>query len=203
MNYKVSVRVVFFILVYCLLSSSLAQAATPTAEELCIQRNSASCEINGLRFFIQEEDCPRGAKVLRPHGNERCDNIAGEIKVAGKSAVEVPVKPASSKVAEVAPVAPENNTAAGWLETPLIIAAVIGLLQGLVSRLGWGPFVIVALVMPVILTWGIISSVSTHMAGAEYWGHLALEFVKIFAGSMLGWGAGLAIHMGLLKLLYK
>lgn len=187
------------VVVCSFLSSNLCQADTPTAEELCRQRNTASCEINGLRFFI-EDDCPKGAKILRPKGTERCELLAGNATGANTVQTETAVKGAA-QVADVAPAIPPQQAASGIFENPFFVVAVIGLLQGLISRAGWGPFIIVAVVMPVIVTWATVASVNT--AGAEYWGSIGLALLKIFVCSMLGWGAGLAAHRGLLKLLHK
>jgi hypothetical protein len=189
------------VVIYGLFGSSFCQADTPTAEELCRQRNSASCEINGLRFFI-EDDCPKGARILRPKGTERCELLAENVKAVNTTNTEAAVKDIA-QVSDSSAAMPPQQTDSGLFENPFFVVAVIGLLQGLISRAGWGPFIIVALVMPVIVTWATVASAPVNTVGAEYWGYIGLALLKIFASSMLGWGAGLAAHRGLLKLLHK
>lgn len=191
-----------FIVVYSLLYSTPTFADTTTAEEQCRKRNSASCEINGLRFFI-EDDCPRGAKILRPKGKERCEDFVGKAATDSKASVSVAEKHAPAQTAEPTPAKPENSAAGGMLESPLIVVAVLGLLQGFISRVGWRSFIIVATVIPVIVTWSVVADTSVKLAGEAYWSFVGWSLLKIFSCSMLGWGAGLAAHRGLLKLLHK
>lgn len=191
-----------FIVVYSLLGSTPGLADTSTAEEQCRKRNSASCEINGLKFFI-EDDCPRGAKILRPKGKERCDDFADKAATDSKASVSVAEKQVAAQTAEPTPAKPENNAAGGMLASPLIVVAVLGLLQGFVSRVGWRSFIIVATVIPFIVTWSVVTDISVKLAGEAYWIFVAWTLLKIFSCSMLGWGAGLAIHRGLLKFLHK
>lgn len=191
-----------FIVVYSLLCSTPTFADTSTAEEQCRKRNSASCEINGLKFFI-EDDCPRGAKILRPKGKERCDDFADKAATDSKASVSVAEKQFATQTAEPTPVKQESNVAVGMLESPFIVVAVLGLLQGFISRVGWRSFIIVATVIPFIVTWSVVTDTSVKLAGEAYWGFVAWSLLKIFVCSMLGWGAGLASHRGLLKLLHK
>jgi hypothetical protein len=192
-------RLSLVIAAYCLLNSSLSLADTQTAEELCRQRNAASCEINGMRFFLTEDDCPRGAKVLRPRGTEHCGDTADTIKAAKEDVVKQAAPAKTDAVAGKS----EKTAEGGLLENPYLIIAIIGLLQGLISRLGWGPFIIVALVMPALLAWGIVTSTTVHTAGADYWAYAGFELLKLMVSSLLGWGAGLAAHRGILNLLHK
>ena len=191
-----------FIVVYCILCSTPGLADTPAAEEQCRKRNSASCEINGLRFFI-EDDCPRGAKILRPKGKEHCEDFADKVATDSKVSVDGTEKQVAAQKAEPTQLKPENNAAGGMLENPLIVVAVLGLLQGFISRVGWRSFIIVATVIPVIVTWSVVTDTSIKLAGEAYWGFVAWSLLKILSCSMLGWGAGLAAHRGLLKLLHK
>lgn len=191
-----------FIVVYCMLCSTPGLADTPTAEEQCRKRNSASCEINGLRFFI-EDDCPRGAKILRPKGKERCEDFADRVATNRNVSVEGTETQVAAQKAEPTPINPGNNAAGGMLENPLIVVAVLGLLQGFISRVGWRSFIIVATVIPVIVTWSVVTDTAIKLAGEAYWGFVVWSLLKILSCSMLGWGAGLAAHRGLLKLLHR
>ena len=201
MKFPAMVRLSVSIVAFCLSGSSVCHADTPTAEALCHQRNAASCEMNGLKFFI-EDDCPKGAKILRPKGHEDCEHISENANSKNNVPADAVAKQAV-QVAAAVPAMPRKEAEGGWMENPFVIVAVIGLLQGLISRAGVGPFIIVALVMPVIVTWVRVSGAPVHAVGAEYWGNAGLELLKIFACSMLGWGVGLAAHRGLLKLLYR
>jgi hypothetical protein len=202
MRFLAIFRLCGFIVAYALLCSAPGFADSPTAEELCRKRNSASCEINGLRFFI-EDDCPRGAKVLRPKGNERCEIVSENVKAAGKITGDVINKQVSPPMSDSNPVNPVKNAEKGFFENPLFVVAVLGLLQGFISRIGWRSFIIVAMVIPVIVTWSVVTDTSVNLVGEAYWGFVAWSLLKIFSCSMLGWGAGLAAHMGLLKFLHK
>lgn len=200
-KFSTMVRLILSIMALGLSSSNFCQADTPTPEELCRQRNSASCEINGLKFFI-EDDCPRGAKILRPKGKERCDNLTNTINADGKVLTEAQLKPVSQAI-EAVPAMPKKTAEAGIFENAFFVVAVVGLLQGLISRASWGPFIIVAVVMPSIATWTMVSAASPRVVGAEYWGYIGFEFLQLLVYSMLGWGAGLAVHNGLLRLMFK
>lgn len=179
-------------------AASLADNLTP--EEQCRQRNAASCEINGLKFFIIEQECPRGAKVLRPRGKERCDNLAANAALTEKAQPQSAVSRAAPLPAST-PFGLQEETQSGFFKIPFLIVAVIGVMQGLVSRAGWGQFVVVAVVMPVLVTWGMVSGVPVQASGMEYLRYLSLEFLPVFLFALAGWGIGLALHRTLLKLL--
>ena len=188
--------------VYGMLVSMPALAETSTADEQCRKRNSASCEINGLRFFI-DDDCPRGAKILRPKGTERCEDLTGNVATDIKASVGVTEKLPATQIAEKDTGIPETNTTVELLESPLIVVAILGLLQGFISRVGWRSFIIVATIIPAIVTWSVVADTSVKLAGEAYWLFVVWSLLKIFFCSMLGWGAGVAAHWGLLKILHK
>ncbi len=183
--------------VVALLLANIAPANALTAEEACRQRNAASCEISGLKFFITEEECPRGAKVLRPRGKERCDNLAEKPAIARPHSAVSQAAPVPTS----APLALQEEAEDNFLKIPFLIVAVIGVIQGLVSRAGWGQFIVVGIVMPVLVTWGTVSGVAVQASGMQYLGYLGLEFLPIFLFALAGWGIGLALHRTLLKLL--
>jgi hypothetical protein len=188
----------FSCVVVALLLANVCLADEPTAGELCRKRNAASCEINGLQFFMTEQECPRGAKVLRPRGKERCDNLAETAKNAENVQVQSAVSPASPAAASAMP---QQEEGGGLFKVPFLVVAVIGLMQGLISRPGWGQFVIVGGVMPLLVTWGMVSGVQVQADGMGYFGYLGMEFLRTFLFALAGWGAGLALRSGLLKLL--
>jgi hypothetical protein len=135
--------------------------------------------------------------VLRPRGKERCDNLAEKPAIAQtNSAVsQAVVLPAS------APLALAEEAQSGFFRIPFLIVAVIGVMQGLVSRAGWGQFIVVGIVMPVLVTWGTVSGVPVKASGMQYLGFLGLEFLPLFLFALAGWVIGLALHHTLLKLL--
>jgi len=57
------------------LVTNTSHADIPTPEQECRHRNSAICEVLGVQHYI-EGGCPQGAIVIRPQGNERCDELA-------------------------------------------------------------------------------------------------------------------------------
>lgn len=117
-----------------LAQASLCQAEAQTPVELCRQRNSASCEVSGLKFFI-DDDCPKGAKVLRPHGKERCDDLAAKTDSAVKPQSDaVAAQPAMQHAASLPAKEAEDDTAYSWW--PVLLLAVFGLLFGLYIKTG-------------------------------------------------------------------
>lgn len=202
MKSSISFSLCSFFVVNGLLVSTAALAETSRAEDECRKRNSASCEINGLRFFI-EDDCPRGAKILRPKGTERCEDLTGKVATDIKASVAVTEQHPAMQIAASDQVKPERNATIEMLESPLIVVAILGLLQGFISRVGWRSFIIVATIIPAIVTWSVVADTSVKLAGEAYWFFVAWSLLKIFFCSMLGWGAGVAAHWGLLKMLHK
>lgn len=185
-----------------MLLSSFAFAEAKTARELCIERNAASCEINGLKFFVTEEECPKGAKVLRSHGHENCDPIATPVvsKVTPPQVVEQ-VKP-EMVTTTLLPDVPPESTQSFW-GGPFLILALIGLVQGIISRVSVGPVIIVAVVMPVLATWGVLSGTpfpTGFVSNMEYVG-FALLHTLLF--SMAGWLVGTGIRLVSVKLIMK
>lgn len=140
---------------------------------------------------------------MRPKGKERCEDFSDKAVVDSKASMDVAEKQAAEQMAEPTPAKPESSAASGMLESPLIVVTVLGLLQGFISRVGWRSFIIVATVIPVIVTWSVVTDTSVKLAGDAYWGFVGWSLLKIFVCGMLGWGAGLAVHRGLLKLLHK
>jgi hypothetical protein len=193
-------RIVIMLL---LLLNGVAHAEVKTPEELCIARNAASCEINGLQFFITDEECPRGAKVLRPQGHERCKQLAEDKKVVEKKQDTVAKSNMGELVAASSPVAKKQDTTAAIWGNPYFIVALIGLLQGLISRASIGTFIIVAIAMPVLATWSMLSGAQFPSGWSAALVYMGVEFAGIFLFSMAGWIVGLGLHRGILKLLYK
>lgn len=189
-------------LLFALLLGQVCLADTPTPEALCRQRNAASCEMSGLKFFIEDEECPRGAKVLRPHGHENCspqvpvqvNQLPGAVPGAVQSA------PTASGFA---PVATEETAAANFWSSPYFYLLLIGLLQGLISRAALGPVLTVAVVMPLLAGWVLLPDRSAQLLPAAYWAYAAMLLLKTFLCSMAGWGAGMAIRMGVFKLPFR
>jgi len=189
-------------LLFSLLLGQVCLADTPTPEALCRQRNAASCEISGLKFFIEDEECPRGAKVLRPHGHENCSPQVGEKQLPGALATPSAVQSAPT-VNVLAPVATEETAAANFWSSPYFYLLLIGLLQGLISRAALGPVLTVAVVMPLLAGWVLLPDRSAQLLPAAYWAYAATLLLKTFLCSMAGWGAGMAIRMGVFKLPFR
>lgn len=93
--------------------------------------------------------------------------------------------------------------AGGFFDSPFVVVAILALLQGMISRAGLGAVIIVAVVMPAIVMWGRVPGLSLQLEGVEYYFYMGMEFLKILACSLLAWGAGLAIHFGVLRLLSR
>lgn len=176
-----------------LLSANVCKAEEKSAEELCRQRNLASCEISGLKFFI-DDDCPRGAKVLRPKGRERCDQLAAGVTAAASAVmVAPPVQPQH----EASPAAADESS--GFWGNILYVLAVVGFLQGLSTRVGLWPLLFVAVILPLLATWGWVSDTYSHAISAEYLVYTGKEFLWHSLFSVAGWITGSALHYGLLK----
>lgn len=189
--------IMFFILF--LTGISLCRADAKTPEELCRQRNAASCEVGSLKFFI-EEGCPKGAKILRPKGNERCDQLFAKVESAVKSpTVFEGVKPVP--VQESAPASAREEEHAGYWKNIFFVLAAIGLLQGLITQAGVWPFVFVAVMMPLITAWGMLSGADIRPGGGEYFVSFAMEFLWNFLFCVAGWLAGIALRYGFFKFL--
>jgi hypothetical protein len=58
-----------------LLSAGVCQADVPTAQEDCVNRNAALCELNGVPY-MHNGPCPEAAKTVRPPGKEDCSVVA-------------------------------------------------------------------------------------------------------------------------------
>lgn len=186
-------------LLFFLTISSLCRAEDKTPEELCRQRNAASCEVGGLKFFI-EDGCPKGAKVLRPKGNERCDQLSVTVEATAKPAAGADgVKPLP--VREAAPASASEEAHAGYWKNIFFVLAVIGLLQGLITQAGVWPFVFVGVMMPLIATWGMLSGADVQAGGGEYFVSFAMEFLWNFLFCVAGWLAGIALRYGFFKFL--
>lgn len=186
----------FFLI--AVLFAHAATAVAMTAEEACRQRNAASCEANGLKFFMTEQECPRGVKVLRKLGHEDCSKFA-----QSASAVQDTKTAAQAQETEAvkvsADVADNTSTGEDWWGNPYFMLALVGLLQGMVTRLSIGSAVIVMLVMPLLGTWSIVSGTSFPggmMSNAAY---IAMELLGTFLFSMAGWAVGALIR----KLAYR
>lgn len=182
--------------------NSYAYADAKTAEALCSERNAAHCEIGGVKFFITEEGCPKGAKVLRPHGTERCDQLLTAHNSAVKTEEAVVQSAAEALAASPAPSPQHHASLASW-ENPYFILTLLGLLQGIISRVGIGPIIIVAVVMPVIATWGIFSGANFQSGFTENFGYVGMELLGTFLFCMAGWIVGVGIHLGTRKLVLK
>lgn len=190
-------RYVVMFVVFILTSAGLCRADAKTPEELCRQRNAASCEVSGLKFFI-EDDCPKGAKVLRPRGTERCAQLAAKVEAAARS----PTAADSAKpvqVQESAPAFVADAASGGHMKNVWFVLAAIGLLQGLITQAGLWPFVFVAVIMPLIATWGMLSG--ADIAGGEYFVSFGVEFLWDFLFCVVGWLAGIALRYGFFRFL--
>ncbi len=183
--------------------SGFAHAEVKTPEELCIARNAASCEINGLQFYITDEECPRGAKVLRAHGHERCDLLADDKNVVEKNQGTNAKSNTAEIVAASSPVAVKEKVAPAIWENPYFIVALIGLVQGLISRASIATFIIVGIAMPVLVTWSMLSGAQFPFGWSAALGYMGVEFAGTFLFSMAGWVVGLGLHRGILKILYR
>jgi len=194
---KIFLAVVYFLLLFL---GGHCLAEEQTAEELCRTRNLASCEISGLKFFI-DDDCPKGAKILRPHGKERCAGLDEKTNMVEKDQA-VAVARQVVTLPEKVEVAAQEETW-GIFDNPFLVVAILGVLQGLISRAGLGAFLLVAVVLPMLVTWGMVSGVNIQAEGAEYFLYIGMEYFKMLVYSLLGWGAGLAIHAVALRLLSR
>lgn len=94
-----------------------------------------------------------------------------------------------------------QGAAGGFLDSPYLVVAILALLQGLISRAGLASALIVVVVIPAIVMWGVVPDLYIQAEGTEYFLSIGIELLKILACSLLAWGAGLAIHSGVLRLL--
>lgn len=117
-----SILLLFFFCTSIFLAPSPGHADIPTPEQECRLRNSAICEINGVQHYV-EGGCPQGAIVIRPHGNERCDELVQVNKTTGQTnqIKGPPRKPPASKLDTA-----HSGKTGHWLITALTIAAVLG-----------------------------------------------------------------------------
>ena len=169
---------------------SSGQADTPTPEELCRQRNAASCEINGLKFFI-EDGCPKGAKVLRAKGNERCENLKANNQIQVDNLSKKPDPLPVSKASDLS-----EEKSANFFDSPYFYLVIIGLFQGLINRAGFGPLLIMIVVMPLLSTWVILYGIQLQPVESLYW-----VLFKTLTYGMGGWAIGAVARLGLLKYL--
>jgi hypothetical protein len=158
--------------------------------------------MSGLKFFIEDEECPRGVKVLRPHGHENCSPQVGAKQFPAALATQSTVQSAPMASA-LAPVATEETAETNFLSSPYFFLLLIGLLQGLISRAALGPVLTVAVVMPLLAGWVLLPDSSAQLLPAAYWAYAAMLLLKTFLCSMAGWGAGMAIRMGVFKLPFR
>ncbi|HUX89779.1 MAG TPA: hypothetical protein VMV48_03720 [Gallionellaceae bacterium] len=157
------------------------------------------CKLRGERseIFI-EDDCPKGAKILRPKGTERCAQLAVKVEAAAKSpSAADSVKPV--QVQESAPASVGDVASGGHMKNVLFVLAAIGLLQGLITQAGVWPFVFVAAIMPLIVTWGMLSG--ADIASGEYFVSFGVEFLWNFLFCVAGWLAGIALRYGFFRFL--
>lgn len=78
-----AVRVATRLLLLSLLFG-VGHADVPTPAQECRLRNSAICDLNGVRYLL-DGPCPAAARTIRPPGKERCDEA--EQRRGGESAV--------------------------------------------------------------------------------------------------------------------
>lgn len=112
------------VIILLLLASGACQADVPTAQEDCVNRNAALCELNEVSY-LHNGPCPEGAKTVRPPGNEDCQATANrqpESKPPWKAISPPPPKPAPH-----ADMARFGNTERWLLPTILIGGAALGL----------------------------------------------------------------------------
>jgi hypothetical protein len=191
------------VIVLLLLLGGIAHAEVKSPLELCLARNAASCEINGLKFFVTDEECPKGAKVLRAHGHERCDLLADDKNVVEKNQGTNAKSHKAEVVAANSPVAVKESSATAIWENPYFIVALIGLLQGLIGRASIATFIIVGIAMPVLVTWSMLSGAQFPYGWSVALGYIGVEFAWTFLFSMAGWVVGLGLYRGILKILYR
>lgn len=181
------------LLVFCGMTvCGSAYAAALSAEEECRQRNAASCEANGLKFFMTEQECPRGVKVLRKLGHEDCSKFAAASAVPAAAASD-PL-PQTEPAKELAAAADNTDSTNDLWGNPYFMLALVGLLQGMVTRISVGSVLIVALVMPLLGTWSIVSGTPLPGGMLANLPYIAMELLGTFLFSIAGWGAGLLIR---------
>lgn len=185
---------------WLLIGWGFAQAMT--AEEECRQRNASSCEVNGLKFFMTEQECPQGAKVHRKLGHEDCSKYA----LAGSA--EKKAEPAATEGQKQQVANPENaaqqaGASDSLWSNPYWILLLIGLVQGMISRVSVGPVLIVALVMPLIATWSMVGDAHFPFGVMSSLAYIAMEWLGAFLYSMAGWLAGAAIRRAAYKILFR
>lgn len=185
-----------WIVILLMLVSVQVWAAEKTPEELCRERNAASCEINGLRFFMTGQECPQGAKILRHLGHEDCDRfkVAAEPQVTGGKAN-------AEQARNLTEAADKEQGEVFFWGNPYFVLALIGLLQGMTSRASIGSLAIVMLVMPLIGAWSIVSG--AHMAGGltANMAYIGMELLGTLLFSMAGWAVGALIRRVAYRLL--
>ena len=122
---KIFLGLIYFVF---LAQGSVCQAEEKTAEELCRLRNSSYCEVSGLKFYI-DDVCPKGARILRPHGKERCEDFLprDNIVVKPQSAVIAVSQPVVAQQASMgnlpAKATEEEEAADAWW--PLLLLAAL------------------------------------------------------------------------------
>jgi len=98
--------------------------------------------------------------------------------------------------------ATKSDAADSLLGNPYFILAIIGLLQGMISRAGIGSLVLVAVVMPAIATWSLVSGAHFEPGIVAIVEYVGMELLGTFIFCMAGWGTGVAIRRGLHKLIF-
>ncbi len=184
---------------YCMLMGLLlaplfAHAAEKSAEELCRERNAAKCEVGSLQFNLTEQECPKGTKVLRKLGHENCNKLEQVTRMQSQSQVQATSAVVGTAIKDSDVVADKNEGEVFYWGNPYFILALIGLLQGMISRAGTGSLIVVMLVMPLLGTWSIVSDV--HMEGGPLAnaGYIGMELLGTCLFSMFGWLAGAGVR---------
>lgn len=189
----------FYKCVYIIVSLLISSNCLPdelTPEELCRKRNAAHCDINGVKFFI-EDNCPRGAQTLRAKGKERCESLAEVAKTQEKIHIPPVVSQPDSEPASPPIITLQENNR-GYFDNPFIVVFVAGVLLGLIGRVGWKQLVTAGLVMPLLVAWAVTSS-PVQAVGLEYFSYFGMELFKLAVVSLFGWGVGLFMYRVAIK----
>jgi len=100
-----------------LLTLGVCHADVPTSEQECRLRNAAVCESAGVQFIV-DGPCPPSARIVRPPGQERCEDLS--------QAIAVPVPSRSSRLAVAQQPTPHRDLAwVGRIERWLLPALVL------------------------------------------------------------------------------
>lgn len=180
-----------------LTAAGLGWADAQTAEEACRLRNAASCELSGLKFFI-DDDCPKGAKVLRPHGKERCDAVSLQdnavLKPQADAAAAHPVPlqaPASGE--------PATEAETDYFSWPILLPGLFGFLFALFVKTGrWTAMM--AFLLPALAAGAMLYGGYLHAVEGGYAVRFATAYLLAFVSAAAGWFIGVLLRPSWLRL---